>query len=509
MAWEDSVDWIGDPPVGEPPAPPPWLLAVWAEQDRLEPALSPPARAAARLEQADRLVDALTQLDAEEARLAGERTRILAALTAAVGGDSPDPLLRTDAPSIAASEVAAALKISQRTARAQIAEALELTAEEWSRVLDAMEAGRLPRRRTLAIVAAALPVPARRLAAFAAEALAQACPEDPDRIPSQGALSRRLRRLVEEYAAEPLQIRKLEAVARRRVDLEPAPDGMCWLTAYLPLEVGAAIDTRLEALARSLQTPKESRGIGQLRLDVFADLLTGPALTPGPSGLRCGPGGSSGPAAPGAIPHREVGGARTELLVTVPARTLRGDSDDPGEILGYGPIDADAVRLLAADAATWSRMWVDPEDGTPVALGRRRYTPTLAMRRQLGARDAACRFPGCDVPAAATEADHTAEWADGGTTDLANLALLCREHHRLKSLGRWKVRQLTRAGDRPPGSPPDTPAGPPVGIPPGTPPVPRANAPEPVSRPSGILEWTSPTGHRHVSYPEGDPPPPF
>ncbi|AMM33133.1 HNH endonuclease family protein [Sinomonas atrocyanea] len=463
MGREDIFDWIGDPPVGEPPAPPPWLLAAWAEHDRLEPALSPPARAAARLEQADRLVEALRELDAEEARLAGERERVLGALTAAVGGASTDPLLRADAAGIAASEVAAALKVSQRTARAQVAEALELTADEWSPVLEAMEAGRLPRRRALAIVAAALPVPARRLAAFAAEALAQACPEDPDRIPSQGALGRRLRRLVEEYAAEPLQIRKREAVARRRVDLEPAADGMCWLTAYLPLEVGAAIDTRLEALARSLQTPNESRGIGQLRLDVFADLLRGPGLSPGASAIRCAPGISSGPAAPEEVPHRELGGARTELLVTVPARTLRGDSDDPGEILGYGPVDADAVRLLAADAATWSRMWVDPEDGTPVALGRRRYTPTLAMRRQLGARDATCRFPGCDVPAAATEADHTAEWADGGTTDLANLALLCREHHRLKSLGRWKLRQLTRADDRPPGPAAGTPPGPATG----------------------------------------------
>ncbi|WP_373457937.1 HNH endonuclease signature motif containing protein [Sinomonas atrocyanea] len=71
------------------------------------------------------------------------------------------------------------------------------------------------------------------------------------------------------------------------------------------------------------------------------------------------------------------------------------------------------------------------------------------MRRQLGARDAACRFPGCDVPAAAAEADHTDEWAAGGATDLANLALLCREHHRLKSLGYWRVRQLGPSGHGP------------------------------------------------------------
>lgn len=493
MGWEDSFDCFVDrPPVGEPAVPPPWLLADWAERDRLEQALSPAAQAAARCDQADRLVDALKELDAQEAQLAAERTRILAALAAAVGGGSADPLRRADAPGIAASEVAAALKIPQRSAQAQVAEALELTAEAWTGVLDAMHAGRLPYRRAMAIVEAALPVPAARLAAFAAEALAHACPEDPDRVPSQGALRRKLRRLVEEYAAEPLALRKREAAARRRLDLEPAPDGMCWLTAYLPLEVGAAIDTRLEALARSLQTPTEPRGIGQLRLDVFADLLTGPlgaSVIPGASGT------------PNGAASSRPNGTRTELIVTVPARTLLGDCDAPGEIIGYGPIDADAVRLMAAEAATWSRMWVDPEDGTPVALGRRRYTPTLAMRRQLGARDATCRFPGCDIPAAATEADHTVEWADGGPTDLANLALLCREHHRLKSLGYWKLRQsATPPGPR---HPPDRDR------------RTHADDDQPTHRaglgsgPLGVLEWTSPLGHRHISYPEGDPPPPF
>jgi hypothetical protein len=515
MAWEDSLDCFADEPVGEPPAPPRWLLAAWEERDRLAPALAPSARTAARLDQADRLADALKELDAEEARLAAERARILAALTASVGGDSLDPVRRADAPSIAASEVAAALKISQRTARAQVAEALELTAEDWSGVLGAMETGRLPRRRALAIVAAALPVAAERRAAFAAAALAQACPPDPERIPSLGALGRRLRRLVEDYATEPLAIRKREAAARRRIDVDPAPDGMCWLTAYLPLEVGAAIDTRLEALARSLQSPTEPRGIGQLRLDVFADLLMG---------ADCAPATVNGPRTPSTggtetdVPIRTPGGTRAELIVTVPARTLRGDSEAPGEIIGYGPIDADAVRLMAAEAATWSRMWVDPADGAPVALGRRRYTPTLAMRRQLGARDAACRFPGCDVPAAAAEADHTDEWADGGTTDLANLALLCREHHRLKSLGYWRVRQLgpSRHGPSRAGAARDrgTAAEPrhggassaPTGSPPAMPAATRS--PSAASR-TGILEWTSPTGQRHLSYPEPDPPPPF
>jgi hypothetical protein len=252
---------------------------------------------------------------------------------------------------------------------------------------------------------------------------------------------------------------------------------MCWLTAYLPLEAGAAIDTRLKALARSLQGPAEERTIGQLRADALADLLTGPGAD-----LPAAPSGPAGTATAGtataatARTAGPAGGVRLELIVTVPARTLAGEAEAPGEIIGYGPVDAGTVRLLAAQAATWSQLIVDPGTGAPLALARRRYTPTAAMRRFLGARDATCRFPGCDKPAAAAEADHTTEWSQGGTTDTDNLALLCRQHHRLKTIGHWKARQI--------------------------------HAAEPPS-PPGTLEWTAPSGRQYTTHPDGDPPPPF
>ncbi|MEN2743679.1 HNH endonuclease signature motif containing protein [Sinomonas halotolerans] len=298
-------------------------------------------------------------------------------------------------------------------------------------------------------------------------------PDDPDCVPSQGALTRRLRRLAEKYAAEPLEARHAKAVTERRVDLEPAGDGMCWLTAYLPLEVGARVDTQLESLARSLQAPDEDRTINQLRADVLADLLAGP----------------EGPEAWG---RRPSGGVRTELVVTVPVATLADDGHAPGEVIGYGPIGPDVARRLAGEATSWSNLWVDSGSGAPLAVGRRRYAPTLAQRRFLGARDATCRFPGCDKAAAAAEADHTREWSQGGSTDVGNLALLCRQHHRLKTLGHWKVRQASAA--HAPAS--QTP----------TSQIPAAPDPDP---PPGTLEWTSPAGRRYVTYPEGESPPPF
>ncbi|WP_433874723.1 DUF222 domain-containing protein [Sinomonas atrocyanea] len=367
-----------------------------------------------------------------------------------------------------------------------------------------MSAGRIPQRRVRAILDAAVPVPAQNLAAFAAEAAGLAGPANPDgtldtdRLPSPGALGRRLRRLAEKHAAEPLAARKTAALERRKVDIEPAGDGMCWLTAYLPLETAAAIDTRLEAIARSLASPCEARTLAQRRADAFAELLA--------EGVP-----ESGPA----------GGTRTEVIVTIPARVLGGAitttgctdggvrvarghgeqaHDDVAEVLGYGDIDGDAARLLAARASTWTCMWVDPASGAPLAVGRRRYTPTAAMRRFLGARDCTCRFPGCDKPGAATEADHTRDWSTGGPTSTGNLALLCPEHHRLKTLGYWRAKQVGLAGE--PRRDPTTTAG--AGAAVGVA-APRATRGEP----PGTIEWTSPTGRRYLTHPEADPPPPF
>jgi hypothetical protein len=40
----------------------------------------------------------------------------------------------------------------------------------------------------------------------------------------------------------------------------------------------------------------------------------------------------------------------------------------------------------------------------------------------------------------ACDAHHVVHWADGGGTDLANLVLLCRAHHRVIHTTGWEVR---------------------------------------------------------------------
>ena len=64
-------------------------------------------------------------------------------------------------------------------------------------------------------------------------------------------------------------------------------------------------------------------------------------------------------------------------------------------------------------------------------LGRSTESVSAAQRAALAVRDRHCRYPGCDRPASWTDAHHVRWWTRGGPTDLDNLVLLCRRHHRL------------------------------------------------------------------------------
>jgi hypothetical protein len=96
----------------------------------------------------------------------------------------------------------------------------------------------------------------------------------------------------------------------------------------------------------------------------------------------------------------------------------------------------------------------------PLAVGRTARTATPAQRRALAARDRGCIIPGCGIPAEACQTHHVQDWAEGGDTDLPNLALLCWAHHRQVDLGMWTIVAADEHGPVPPpepGAPPGTP----------------------------------------------------
>ena len=77
------------------------------------------------------------------------------------------------------------------------------------------------------------------------------------------------------------------------------------------------------------------------------------------------------------------------------------------------------------------------QTGGVIAYGRGRRLASLGQRLALAAQDGGCSFPGCGHPAAWTEVHHIRAWTDGGETDLDNMCLLCRFHHREHERRGW------------------------------------------------------------------------
>jgi hypothetical protein len=92
----------------------------------------------------------------------------------------------------------------------------------------------------------------------------------------------------------------------------------------------------------------------------------------------------------------------------------------------------------------------------PMDLGRSARTASAGQRRALAARDRGCIMPGCGVPAEACQTHHLQEWSEGGTTDLANMALLCWAHHRQVDLRMWTIEPRTTPPPASGGPPPES-----------------------------------------------------
>ena len=87
--------------------------------------------------------------------------------------------------------------------------------------------------------------------------------------------------------------------------------------------------------------------------------------------------------------------------------TLLGQSNEPGYLRGYGPIDPETARRLTAQAPSLYRVLVDPGTDTVVQVGQEHYAVPPGLRRFLQLRDERCRFPGCNRNADLCDIDHT------------------------------------------------------------------------------------------------------
>ena len=226
-------------------------------------------------------------------------------------------------------------------------------------------------------------------------------------------------------------------------------DGCLHLDAKLPPEDGAIFLRALEAARDSVARLHDERDDGS------AEPRTAAATTPAD-------GGSAEPPAPAPLPRPTnaealtamcestlarpptglTGGERYQLLLHVDASTLATDSPGasvagPGSCaIADGPgIAPETARRLGCDASVVA---IAERDGSPVGVGRRTRSIPPSVRRALVARDRRCQFPGCERHRF-VDAHHIVHWAQGGATELDNLVLLCRHHHRLVHEGGYSM----------------------------------------------------------------------
>ena len=255
---------------------------------------------------------------------------------------------------------------------------------------------------------------------------------------------------------------------RRGLWTSPTLDGMVAIDGLLEPEAGQTLLAALEPLARPA-TANDVRSGGQRQADALCELArrsleagrlpqTGgvrPQLTVivDLDSLQRGPGGLGGHTdlgalAPEACRRLACDGAVTRVLVTRQP-TGHGADDRTGEQRAPtpGPPDEGAdqglgARLQAAMALLPPVLGGAPSQ--PLDVGRTSRVVTPSQRHALAVRHGSCVFPGCQRPLGWCEAHHLVHWLDGGPTDLANLVLLCRAHHRAVHEGGW---QLARGPD--------------------------------------------------------------
>ena len=210
----------------------------------------------------------------------------------------------------------------------------------------------------------------------------------------------------------------------RRVSCYPEADGMATVVAILPAEDAQTVMKSIEAyILKRNQEDEIDAEWSMLSADMKrADALTfiaSQALASMADVVR---------------PHRRP----ITISVAIDLPTLLGLAENPGQLAGYGAIPASVARRLAADG-NWQRFISDPATGNLLDFGREKYTPPQELVDFLLARDRICRFPGCRRTGQSSDIDHAHSWESGGETNPANLGLLCRRHHRMKTHGGWSI----------------------------------------------------------------------
>ncbi|MER5675180.1 DUF222 domain-containing protein, partial [Pseudonocardia alni] len=226
-----------------------------------------------------------------------------------------------------------------------------------------------------------------------------------------GRLRAMTRRLVAEIAPDRFRARVHAAKAERRVTLRPAPDAMSYLTAYVPVEQGAACLAALQKAFVEVQIDPAplTRARGQVLADTLVERVTG---------------------------QTTATAVNLEVQVTVPVQALLDPTSPlPAEIPGLGPVPVD---LLATPEGTKSLRRLLTSQGIVIRGDSRQRTFTGLLATLIKARaQNRCTEPYCDAPV--RHLDHIHRDADGGHTELDNGRGVCEFHNHVREQPGWQV----------------------------------------------------------------------
>ena len=274
-----------------------------------------------------------------------------------------------------------------------------------------------------------------------------------------GTTGAQLERVIRSWHTVLVAERSASATLSRSLRRRTEPDGSVVYTLRVPPDDAAVLDAALERAVsvvlddagEPVETPEETalaaelvNGTPRLRADADAFVLVAETFLGSGVGSR-----GDGLAV---ILHADLDAlAPPELQQPSQSDGAAVDQERPGRPEPAEPAEQrerherrrarqapvrtpDGQPLLAATAlrrmCEASIVVMAHRGGRPVDLGRTARHASLRQRRLLVERDGGCcRFPSCTqrrrlVP------HHVDWWSRGGPTDLDNLVLLCRSHHR-------------------------------------------------------------------------------
>lgn len=361
----------------------------------------------------------------------------------------------------AVTELAAALGMSETAARAYVSQALELRdrlPRLWSRVmkgdLPAWKARRVA-ERTIPLGDEAVGWVDAQLAPFAHKLSLRRL-----ELCVEAAVIRFEPDVADEEARQASELRKVRA--------EHFVDGTSQITAVTSTPDALAFEHAVSEVASGLAAlgdldqlqVRRAKAVGvladpQYALDLALTVEGAEIEDPGLLGPRRPNRSGSGPQGAAPEVHLHVHTAVSEASVLG-----RGGGTDDGTWMGplgpvvrvdapgvHGPRHLTAVEQWLRDVAPGAVVKITPVVDLRRHLVADAYEVPVALNRQVGERDLACQFPWCGRRGRRYDHDHIEEYVDpdeGGPpaqTSSANIARLCRYHHRVKTHASWTYRR--------------------------------------------------------------------